>query len=222
MNKTTKIVIGILILLLTIFIIFNFINNKKINNLKNSNNNLSVLTDSVKYYTNKIGQITAEKESFTGSIKEIKKLNNKLSKNQKELINKISILENKNSLISASNILLNVTVDSLTNNRPIYDTNNNTVTFKDSLKDIQYNVLFKLKEPELKLNYLKFSNSQFISYKYSKDKTKVLVSVTNSNKYFTVANVDSYIIPLKQKKPLIKVIGVGVGIGLIGGYLLFK
>ncbi len=216
--------------------------NKKIIEERNLHN---ALTDSVHRYKNKQNELVNEKLTIQTSLKELSDKNLTLTKNQSELIKRIKDVADKNDLISAALINLNVKLDGMTNSNAIVE-NDSTIEFKSPVADtsLLYNIQVHGVRPvsgiKTKLEFQEFQlpNKQFIKFNWTKDKTNpVSFSITNTNKYFKVTNVDSYIIPEITKvdvKPTFlqrlgkfgkssggKIVIFGAGM-LAGGLLLHK
>lgn len=215
----------ILLIIIIILIISGWSKNNKISKLETENNIISVLNDSIKTYKNKLGEYTHEKQAFNVKYSSLEKAYNKLDANSKQLVDKINTLEKKNKLIEATNIHQEVVIDSLTNNKPIVDKVKGTLNFVYDTPTLQYDFLVNTKLESLLIQKLKIPNELYISHKFSKD-NKILVSVSNSNDYFKVNDIDSYIIPLDKNKfklkPYLVVGGIGIGVGIAGAIFLIK
>jgi len=102
-----------------------------------------------------------------------------------------------------------VKIDSLRNGKVTVDTTEGRINISDSLPEIQYSFdIFKVKpkfpnqNPVFKINYLFLPNKQFVEFHWKNDRKEgypIAFSISNSNKYFKTANIDSYIIPEIQK-----------------------
>lgn len=204
------------------------------------------LIDTMRVYKNKEGEWTAEKLTLQASMKEMTKMYGQLSENQKELIDKVKELNKKSDVIAAAVVKANVKIDSLLNsNKPDIDTVNKTITFPEtSNPDIQYHIqaknvvpAFPNIKPSLLILDLTMPNTSTVSFQFEKTKgNPISFSVSNSNKYFKVANIESYAIP-GIGKDIVKPTGwqktwgwvkkngtiilVGTA-GVVGGYYLSK
>lgn len=200
------------------------INSNYIKKLEVNNHISNVLLDSLKIYKDKLGNVIAEKEAFSVKFSTLEKQYDRMDKNNKELIDKISSLEKKRKVIEATNVHQSVVIDSLINNKPIIDKIKGTLEFPFNTKSLKYNFLVNTKLETLTINKLEMPNELFITHSFEKD--KILVRVQNSNEYFKVNDINSYIIPLdKQKshfKTYLKVGGIGIGVGIIGTLYLLK
>ena len=191
----------------------------KVNNLNDKYESqvrlTNALTDRVKYYQNKEEEWVAEKLTIQTSLKNLENLNGKLSESQQELVRRIRNVERDNTVIAAALIQANVKLDSLLHEGDvIVDTTNKNITFidnyKDGNKEIQYNITVgnvlpspTTATPTLSLNSLYFPNTQFIEFHWKNDKKKgypISFSVTNTNEYFNVANIESYAIENLRKE----------------------
>lgn len=183
------------------FGIYHSIQSNKIRELKAKNNILSAVNDTLKVYKNKLGTLSSEKEAINVDYKALKGSYAILNSGYKELFDKIVLLENKNKLISATNIKQAATIDSLLNSKPI-EVAPNYFQFKDSTEYLQYSMFFNTsipKTPTLLIEKINVPNNLYVSHRFEKD--KVIVSVNNSNdKYYKVNDINSYIIPIEQKK----------------------
>ena len=178
----------------------------------------------------------------------LKSAKDQLTKDQKELLARVKDANKKNVLITAALIKTQIKLDSVLNGTAVVDDSAKTVTFYSNKADTNINYELKAvdvkrsdinKMPTLKFVKFEMSNTSFVKFQWDKKSRTdypVSFSVSNSNKYFTTANIESYAIPELQKdlvKPSfwnklgtgIKTsgkygIGIGIGVGL--GYLLFK
>lgn len=173
----------------------------------------NALSDSVKYYQNVKEELVAEKLTIQESIKNLEKINGKLTENQKELLRRIKTIGKEKDIINAALIISEARIDSLETLTQTFiaDTINKTLTYIDSTEFIKYNILThnailadKNKKSTLMFVELSMPNKQFVDF-FWKDERKegypVAFSVSNSNKYFKVSDIQSYAIPelLKPK-----------------------
>ena len=232
------------------------IQRNKINNLNDkyqSEVNLKkALLDSLDVYQNTEGEWVAEKRTIQATIKELESMNGELTADQKRLLAKIKEVNKDNSIITAALIRANFVIDSLLHSGiVIVDTTNKTVDFIETTNsNIRYN--FQARgvlpfppntKPSLMINNLTLPNEQFVEFHWMDNKKEgypIAFSVTNTNNYIKVYDVNSYAIP-EIKKEVInptgwekvtvwlrkngKVVGYvvgGVAIGAGGTYLLMK
>lgn len=217
-----------LIILIIYLIISIKIKNSTINNLVSENNITNTLLDTVTTYKNKLNELTYEKQAFNVKFSDLKHSYDKLDQDNKDFVDKIRILENENKqLIAATSISQVVEVDTIVNTQYVKDTINNTLEFKSSPTDslINYNFLIGFDPPKLTIRELSMPNNLYISHKFNTDGSKVLVNVINSNKYFKVNDINSYVIPIDKKsyvKNYIKVGGVSFAVGIAGALILLN
>jgi hypothetical protein len=205
----------------------------------------NALIDSVSIYKNKEGELVAEKLSLQTSIKKLQELNDNLTDNQQDLVNRIKNLKKDKETIAAALIKSNIIIDSLMKTQIVVVNDSlNSVSFKDSTKFIKYDIVVgevkrvsTLKTPTLTFKQFELPNDQFIEFSWKNNKKEgypVTFSVTNTNPYFKTYNIDSYIIP-EVDKPIIKptwwqknkvvikqvgTVGLSVGIGAFLVYML--
>lgn len=218
-NKLTSfVIILILVLLAMVYIQHERIEHWK-DKYKDEVNVNDALNDTITYYQNKHKEWVAEKLTIQTSIKKLEELNGKLTDFQKELLVRIKEIEKKNSIIAAALIQTNVKIDSLMDKdaggQVDIDTTkkminfNNLASIDSSFRyDINVNNVlpaFSEIKPSLLFKSIELPNKQFISFYWKDNKKKgypVTFSVSNSNQYFKVVNLDSYIIPNVDKKYL--------------------
>lgn len=248
LQKNHLLIVVILLLLFGMGTTIYFQRNR-INTLKNKVDTevklKDALLDSMKVYKNKEGEWTAEKLTIQATIKELSKMYGQLTASQQELMNRVKELNKKNDVIVAALIQANVKIDSLlSTGKPVIDSVNKTIIFPEvSNPDLQYHIqarnvvpAFANVKPSLFIIDLTMPNKSFVSFQFDKVKgNPVSFSVSNSNKYFQIANIESYAIPgIKpdmvsptgwQKtwgwiKKNGTIIIVGVGAAAAGHYLL--
>lgn len=203
--------IALLVLLLLIggFYHFNTVSNHN-DKLVQEKNLQHALTDSLRTYKNKENQWVSEKLTIQAETKELKDKNMTLTANQSDLVKRVDAINKNNQIISAALIQMSVKLDGLRNDSPVLETDS-TETFASSPKDttLHYEILIKNVKrynPAFKpvLEFTKFSipNKQFIEFHWQNDKKEgypISFSVTNSNPYYKVYNLDSYAIPELEK-----------------------
>lgn len=250
MNYKKYIGIVIIVILSILFSVIYFQQRKinKINDKYSTEVNLNnALFDSLHSYQNKEKEWVAEKLTIQTSIKNLEKINDKLSIFQKELLVRIKEIEKKNDIIVAALIETNVKINEL---KPsTVDIKDSSIIFGDSTKNLKYNIeIGHVKPinagvvPTLTFNEFELPNTQFVEFHWKNDKKKgypITFSVSNSNVYFKTTNIDSYAIPNLKKKDLnpnawdrfVKwtknnnkiILSVGIGVvGGIAGALLLK
>ena len=247
----------LLILILLLFgSIFIKIQRNKINEFKDKYQTevklKKALLDSVNIYQNNENEWVAEKLTIQATIKELKLMNGQLTNNQKELIDKINEINKDNSIITAALIHAKFIIDSLQHTGYVLvDTTNKTVEFiEQNNLDIRYNFLAlgvlpypKDSKPTLLIKNLILPNNQFIEFHWNENKKEgypITFSVTNSNKYVKVYDINSYAIPeldkniinptnwervglwFKKNGKFMKYVAGGVVVGAGGTYILMK
>lgn len=187
------------------------IQSNKIENLKVENDVAvkfkNALLDSVTYYQNLEGQWVAEKLSIQEDLKTLEKTNTQLNQNQKKLLKRVQEINNENIAIASALVVAEARIDSLKteNQQLIADTINKTLTYIDSTEFLKYNILTnnviqanKNKKSELTFIELSLPNEYNVDFFWKDEKKEgypVAFSVTNTNKYFKVIDIQSYAIP---------------------------
>lgn len=209
----------------------------------------NALIDTVSYYKNAHGEEVAEKLTLQGDVKDLEKMNNDLTDSQKELLRRVKEANKKNTVIAAALVEANLIIDSLiTNGNVVINSKDTTITFTDTTKYMEYKFVVgkaipvdsKI-EPTLLFSYLKFSNKQTVKFEWENNKKEgypVKFIMSNSNPYYKVNEINSYIIPKADKAELNptswkkvsqwfdengKILGfIGSVVGAGGTYLLMK
>lgn len=244
MEKKKNIIILILVALL-FFISYCFqMKNKDLKHeMKESIKLRNALTDTITHYVNDIGEHVAEKKTLQASIAFFENENIILSNSQKNLFDRINKLENDKNIIAAalveSKIIIKNLEDSL---NVVYDVVGDDIKFMGKNDHFRFGITVKNVKPLLNFtpkilfDSLYLYNEQFIDFQWDNDKKlnyPISFSISNSNPYFRVNNVESYAIPELDKnsvKPTnwIKfknwaknnwsnglIFGVGVGFGYL-------
>jgi len=212
----------------------------------------NALTDSIHTYQDKEGKWVAEKLTIQGRIDNLLEDSTRLTNSQRSLLNQVKNANEKNTVITAALVRAEFIIDSLMHNGGVVvDTTNKTVEFTEfNNPDINYD--FKAfgvlpypinSKPSLLIKNLTLPNEQFIKFQWDDDKRTdypISFSVTNSNKYVKVYDVNSYAIPALQKSDIdptgwekfgawmnknqkyLKWFGGGALAGGAAGYLIFK
>ncbi len=212
----------------------------------------NALLDTLHIYQNKDSLWVAEKLTIQASVKDLENDKVQLTANQQRLIAKVKDVEKENSVITAALIQANFIIDSLQHGGLVLvDTVNKTVSFiEPDDPDIQYNFTATgvlpfppNTKPSLLINSLRLPNEQFVAFHWVDDRKAgypIAFSLTNSNKYVKVNDINSYAIPQLQKEVINptgwgkfgqwikkngKIVGYvagGVVVGAGGTYILMK
>lgn len=204
----------------------------------------NALVDSMTVSTNKRGELEVEKLTLQGTIKDLSDKNNNLNAKQKDLLKRIKEQSNEIIVITAALVDTKTELNNLRNSMGTFT--KDTLSFPFESPDLTYlikitNVKPAVPSQKSELVFSKFvmMNTQFPKFQWDKDRRAdypVAFTISNSNKYITTTNIESYSIP-EVDKIVIKPTGwqkfkawtgktggkvgtLGVGIGV--GYLLFK
>jgi hypothetical protein len=242
----TTIIVGV-VLLSVIYFGFNYYTNQ-IDSIKTELSTQvklkNALLDTITYTRNERNELVAEKLTLQGTIKQVTDDKNKLTDKQKELFARIKEQDKKIEVISAALVDTKTELTNLKNSLGTFS--KDTLSFPLETPDLSYlikvtNVKPAVKTQKSELIFSKFImlNTQEPKFFWNKEKRAdypVSFSISNSNKYITTTNIESYVIPGVDKiiiKPTgwqkfvkwtekttgkVGILGVGIGIG----YLLFK
>jgi len=210
------------VLLLLLFGINIFLFQLRTNHLKDtitSERKLNeALKDSVQFFQTNNGELVAEKRTLQGDIKDLLNKNTGLSKEQKDLlltVNRLNKEWRKDRVIFAgATIKYKSLIDSLNTVIAVasnIDTLSNKVSFvnNDTSSNFIYNIdILNVRPnplnyiPKIKINGLDFPNTQTITFNWDINDRKdypVSFSVLNTNKYYKVYNIESFVIPELNK-----------------------
>lgn len=201
-------ILGLILILLIGGTIWKF-QRDKISDLNDKNltdtNLRKSLNDTVDYYLNKEQDWVAEKLTIQYRIDDLEEINNELTADQKRLISKVKEIQKENSVISAALVKAKFIIDSLINDSGLVDTLNNTIEFTDANDNIKYKFkIFSVRpypldsKPRLLIDELSLPNEQFIEFHWKDEKKEgypISFSVTNTNEYFKIVDINSYAIP---------------------------
>lgn len=207
------------------------------------------LLDKITFYQNKEKEWVAEKLTIQATIKNLEKINGDLTSSQLELLARVKQIQKDNSIITAALIQTQIKLDSLVHiGNTNVDIKNKKIIFSDTISnDLKYIFTigkalpaYKDTLPTLTFDMFQMPNKQFVEFHWKNDKKKgypISFSVSNSNKYFKVVNIDSYAIPNLKKSDIdpngwqkfgkwlknnSKIVGsVGLGVALGAGIILF-
>ena len=252
-NNRWAIVVVIILLLLGTGI-FKFQRNK-IDEWKNKHQTevklRNALVDTVSYYKNAHGEVVAEKLTLQVSVKDLEKMRDELTAEQQDLLDRIKDGNKKNTVIAAALVDAELIIDSLLAQGIVtINSKDTTITFTDTTKYLEYElvvgkaipVISDIK-PTLLFKHLRFPNKQEVKFEWEDDKKEgypIKFSMSNSNPYYKINEINSYAIPNLQKKVIMptgwekvgiwlkrngKVVGYVVGgvvVGAGGTYMLMK
>lgn len=213
----------------------------------------NALIDTVDVYKNSRNELVAEKLTIQETVKNLEKIYGELTKSQKELIDRVKDINKKNEVIAAALIQANFKIDSLiiiagkNGNAVTVDTTKKIVNFnnlasKDTsfVFDIDVNNILPARldiKPSMLFKTIEIPNKQFIEFHWIKNKKEsypVSFSVSNSNKYIKVSDLNSYAIPdvkyegskfgqwITKNGKMVISIGAGVIVGGGAVYFLTK
>lgn len=212
-----SIIIGGLILLLIAGVLYHFTQIAK-HNLQHSNDEKlqRALTDTLSTYKNDKGQWVSEKLTLQLDIKDLKDKNLTLTQSQKDLLDAVKKINKENQVIAAALIEMGVQLSGLINDKPVAVTDS-TVQFKDVIKDandsvaLAYDIFIsnvkplESKSPKLEFRSFDLPNKQLISFQWKDDRKSgypISFSVTNTNPYYKVYDINSYAIEELDKTAL--------------------
>lgn len=174
----------------------------------NTERNLKMaLIDSVHTYQNERNELVAEKLSLQARTRELREINDNLNENQRELLDRILELRKEKDVIAAALIQMEFKVDSLQSDAEV-EVQDSSVTFTKIDESINYKIRVNnvtplgSYDPSLYFEKIEVYNKQFIEFHWENNKDygyPVSFSISNSNPYFVVNDVDSYIIPEIKK-----------------------
>jgi hypothetical protein len=204
-NKTVAIIVLLLLLIFGAGYHFDQINKKNQKILEKENLG-KALTDSVHRYKNKEGDWVNEQLTLQTDLKDLKDKNLNLTTNQQNLVKAVDAINKHNQVISAAMIQMGVKLDGLTSSEPVVETDS-TERFTSNPKDttLTYEIIVnnvKRYNPNIlpTLDFRKFDlpNTQTVEFHWKDDKKEgypISFTVTNTNPYYKVYNIDSYAIP---------------------------
>lgn len=173
----------------------------------------NALVDSVDYYVNSYGEVVAEKLTLQASVKDLEKIRDELSASQRELLKRVKEANKKNTVIAAALVEAEAIIDSLlTAGTVVINSKDTTITFSDTTKHLEYELIvgkvipvLKDVEPTLLFQYLRLPNKQEIRFEWEDNKKEgypIKFSISNSNPYYKVNEINSYAIPNLKKEPI--------------------
>lgn len=230
------IIVGIILAaILTVQFLFKRINNLK-QEVQNQTNKTKALTDTIKTYKDKNGNLVSEKRSLQINLDEIKDENIELSQSKADLIEHVEELEKRNKVINSALIQTSTVLDSLKNEVAHVDTTNKRLQFNDSTQYYNYKLTvgnalpYKDKKPYLNFDQFRIYTDYNVDFVWGEKKEgyPVKVKVTSSNKYVQTTGIESYTVPeikpdksgwqktwdwIKGKSDMLVGFGIGYGVG---------
>lgn len=179
--------------------------------LQQERNLITALNDSLRTSINELGEVVSEKRTLQTTISRLEELNDQLTEDQKNLLRRLQASEREKNIFAAALIRSNIIIDSLVHIGEVLIGEGN-VTFIADTTDIMYEI--KVDNvmptdldvtPELIFNKLYLPNDMFVRFFWEDNKREgypVAFSVSNSNRFMQVHNVESYAIPSIQKEVL--------------------
>jgi hypothetical protein len=206
-------------LVLIISLLTNF---KQCSNIKIANQNITALSDTLKLTKNKVGEVVKSKTLLLMDITNLKNSNSDLTTE----INKLTSKDKKNLIeIDKLNIVINMQKDSLEkfkSGTPIV-INDSTKVYPfnkiNAFRDLEWNVEVVGKQINSVSSTL-LSDKVMLDLVINKKKidNNIILSVSSSNPYVNITNIDGSIIDLKAYNSLQKIkpfsVGLQLGYGL--------
>ena len=201
----------------------------------------NALSDSLRTYKNTNDELVYEKYSLQATNSQLEEVRDRLTENQKRLVDRVNELKKDKDVFAAALIQQKIVVDSLIQVATSIDTLNNTITFDNASDTIKYNITVlntipAKGVPTLQINKLEIPNEVFVEFNWEDGELyPVSFSVTNSNPIFSVNDIDSYVIPELQKEEIDptkwmkiknwfkengKKVGIFLGGAIIGGLVV--
>ena len=211
----------------------------------------NALVDTVHYYKNSYGEVVAEKLTLQASVKDLEKMRDQLTAEQQELLRRVKEANKENTVIAAALVEAEAIIDSLlAQGTVVVNSKDTTITFSDTTKNLEYELVVGKAipvsptiEPTLLFKHLRLPNTQEVKFEWENNKREgypIKFSISNSNEYIKVNEINSYAIPnlkkevinptgwekvgiwLKKNGKIVGYVAGGVVIGAGGTYLLMK
>lgn len=206
-DKKNIIIVGLIALLLLLGGYHLYKNREHDSEIKQEKGLRNALSDTLSTYRNKENQWVSEKLTIQAETKDLKDKNLILTENQADLIKRVEQINKNSQVISAALIQMGVKLDGALDSKSIVE-NDSTIHFPKSTDSISYDIYvhnvkqFGLTKPVLEFKTFTLPNTQLVEFHW-KDQRKegypVSFTVTNSNPYYKVYNLDSYAIPELEK-----------------------
>lgn len=181
--------------------------NRKKQDSSNFKNNIEALNDSIKYYTNKLGQEVAQKKAFQGDKLQLEYIIEQIEGENSELK---KTLKGFKKVTTATKIITETKIDTF------------TITLKDSIPcifhrpfnkvDPHYSVSGSITNKQINFDRIFIPNEQTIVLGLKKNgffRTSYVVEVMNTNPLIKTKDVKAFNFVNNKKR---------FGVGFIGGY----
>lgn len=186
---------------------------KALNAVKVEESNLrKALTDTLTHFQTKEGDWGAEKRTLQTELGVLKDNNLNLTENQKKLVKEVERQNKNGQTIAAAIVEMKAEIAGLKNDKPVLVTDTSAQfipTEPNPYLDYDISVYnmkpLEFKTPTLNINKISFPNTQSVNFHWRDDKKEgypVAFSVTNTNPYFKINDIQSYAIPEVKKSEL--------------------
>src|SRR5579859_1918245 len=162
------------------------------------------LQDSIHHFRDKEGDWVNEKRTIQATLDQLTDKNLALTQNQTELLKQVKEQNKTNQTITAALVDITAVIKGLKDSKPVLETDS-TDRFAQKSANLEYDVtVHNVKRynpsftPSLTFNTIAFPNKQDINFHWLNDKKEgypVSFSISNSNPYFKVNDIQSYAIP---------------------------
>jgi hypothetical protein len=163
----------------------------------------NALADTIQTYQNQRGEWVSEKLTMQGNLDDVINLAEGLNKEKQELLKRVKEINKQKEVIAAALFSAESKIDSLLN-IDVEIINDSTLAFSDSTVQYNYNIVvgnvqqFKTNNPYLLINKFSVPTDFFVSFNWNKNKREfypVSFTVTPTNQYVSISNIESYAIP---------------------------
>lgn len=171
----------------------------------------AALSDTLRVYVGENGTLKYEKLVMQADINDLKNGNITLSKEKKNLVNKVEKLNKDKIVLTATVIKQKFVIDSLTSiiesdggwsdSTTVHFERENNDTINYAIRVTNVAPIDDL-TPRMSINWLEIPNDITVAFHWDKNKRKdypISVSVENSNPLMKVNNIEGYAIPELQK-----------------------
>lgn len=166
------------------------------------------LADTLHHFRTKEGDWGVEKRTLQTDLSTLKDKNQILTENQLKLIKRIDEQNKTSQTIAAALVELTAKVEGLKNDNGIV-IGDSSVNFPYKSVDLEYDLTIsnikpiEFKKPTLTINRIAFPNTQTVNFHWKDDRKEgypISFSITNTNPYFKVTDIQSYAIPELTRK----------------------